>query len=48
MPKKTKHLKTAAAKVKLHFHGKSIEIRLVINPDMERRLYRRLRKRFEK
>lgn len=45
--KKVKHLKTAQADVKLQFRGKRIELIVVISPDMERRLYRRLQKRLE-
>jgi hypothetical protein len=48
MAKKVKHMKTAASAVKLQFRGKRIEIGVTIPPDMERRLYSRLRKRFEK
>jgi hypothetical protein len=44
---KRKHLKTAAVRVKFQFRGEHFEIHLVLPPDMERRLYRRLRKHIE-
>ncbi len=41
-------MKTAAIQVKFQFRGKRLEIALVVPPDMEKRLYRRLRRRFER
>jgi hypothetical protein len=48
MAKKKKHMKTAAVQVKFQFRGKRFEIILVVPPDMESRLYGRLRKRLKK
>ena len=44
--KKKKHMKTAAVQVKLQFRGKRLEIVLVVPPEMEQHLYRRLQPRF--
>jgi hypothetical protein len=42
--KKVKHLKTAQANVKVQFRGKRMELIIVIPPDMEKRLARRLQR----
>ena len=47
MPQKKKHMKTAAVQVKFQFRGKRLEISLVVPPHMERRLYQRLKRRFD-
>jgi hypothetical protein len=46
-PKKP-HMKTGKVKVRFHFWGKHLEIRLTVPPDMEERLYKRLGKRLKK
>lgn len=40
--KKVSHMKTAKAEVKLHFRGKRIELTVVLPPDMEKQLTKRL------
>jgi hypothetical protein len=47
MPTKKPHMKTGRVKTKLQFRGKRLEIIIVVPPDMENRLYRRLKHRFE-
>jgi hypothetical protein len=42
---KVKHMKTGKAELKLHFKGKRLELRIVIPPEMEKILARRLARR---
>jgi hypothetical protein len=44
---KRKHMKASAVKVKIEFHGKRPELKLVFTEQVARQLYRRLRSRFE-
>jgi len=49
MTKRAKHLKTADALTQVQFPRRNwMKVTVLIPPDMEWRLYRRLRKRFEK
>jgi hypothetical protein len=45
---KQKHMKTGDLDIKIHFHGKRPELRIMFTTKVAKQLYRRLRNRFGK